>query len=69
MTGGRHKLVILRSPDLIGTTKESLQLAGNVGCPIIERNCRDSSAPKERGPQNDRGAAGGILSSQHHRKK
>ena len=56
MTHGRPKLVILRSPAL-WDDEGSPQFAGNIHPSAdglaVQRNCRDSSAPKERGPQND----------------
>jgi hypothetical protein len=50
-------LVILRSPAL-WDDEGSQQFAGRVPCLATQRNYRDSSAPKEQGPQNDRGQAG-----------
>jgi hypothetical protein len=45
--------VILRSPAL-WDDEGSLQFAGTVRSPIAQTNCGDSSAPKDRGPQNDK---------------
>jgi len=39
----------------------SPQFAGNIRRPAAQRNCRDSSAPKKRGPQNDRGGKSAPL--------
>ena len=48
--------------NVCATRKASPQFAGNIQWVAIQRNCRDSSAPKERGPQNDTGRLfrGGI---------
>jgi len=48
--------VILRSPPfLLADDEGSPQFAGDTRWLAFQRNCRDSSAPKEQGPQNDRG--------------
>jgi hypothetical protein len=55
--GAHAKHVILRSPDLIGTTKDLRSSSGTfTGWPFKE-TAGILSAPKERGPQNDTGQA------------
>jgi len=54
--GAHPSHVILRSPAL-WDDEGSPQLAGNIGWLAVQNNCRDSSAPKKRGPQNDMGPA------------
>ena len=54
------RYVILRSPAL-WDDEGSRQFAGNIHPSTdglaVQKNCRDSSAPKGRGPQNDMGSA------------
>ena len=50
-----HAEEIPRSGHAQETALLTSRVRRNVRWPAVERNCRDSSAPKERGPQNDRG--------------
>ena len=45
-----------RPPFLFADDEGPPQFAGNIHWLAVQRNCGDSSVPKERGPQNDTGA-------------